>query len=144
MSDLALEDMLRPPRAKVLDRALFKKTLPLSAAKVKDRTQITQIRKTLKNDLLGAERVQSVRGVLESSGEFSKALLLKRSIRPEGLSNPPLPKLLTHTRSRNMDIRDQGLCEEPTDRCHFLRSGPQLRVLDILCVGVLDDFSNDD
>ena len=78
------EDMFRPPRVKVFDRALFRRTIPLAAAKVKDRTQISPLRHALNNEMLTIERVQSVKNILERNGDIAKGVLLRPGIKSTG------------------------------------------------------------
>ena len=80
-------EMFRPPvnRAmRVLDRSFFKKNVPLSAAQVRDRKQISKLRIELQKDVLKLERMQIVQNVPVAPGEVGKALLLRPEIRSEG------------------------------------------------------------
>ncbi|CAG7961672.1 unnamed protein product [Penicillium salamii] len=78
------DNMFRPPvnRAmRTLDRSFFRKTIPLSAARVFKASDISNVRKALaKSDLLVLPRVNSVREVKEQDGSVLKALLLKGEI----------------------------------------------------------------
>ena len=80
-------DMFRPPinRAmRVLDRSLFQKKVPLSAARVFDKTKIAKLRSELAHDVLRLDRFQCVQSVRGSKGEEHKALLLNPQIKPDG------------------------------------------------------------
>ena len=82
-------DMFRPPvnRAmRVLDRSLFQRKVPLSAAKVYDKTKIAKLRSELGHDVLRLERFQCVQPIRGSKGEEHKALLLNPQIKPDGRS----------------------------------------------------------
>ena len=82
-------DMFRPPvnRAmRVLDRSLFQRKVPLSAAKVYDKTKIAKLRSELGYDVLRLERFQCVKPIRGSKGEEHKALLLNPQIKPDGRS----------------------------------------------------------
>ena len=82
-------DMFRPPvnRAmRVLDRSCFQKRVPLSAAKVYDKTQISKLRSELGHDVLRLERFQCVQPIRGTKGEEHKALLLDPRIKPNGRS----------------------------------------------------------
>ena len=82
-------DMIQPPvnRAmRMLDRAFFKKTVPLSAAKIMDRKQIARIRSELGHDVLRINRMQSIQSIRGPQGEDSKVLLLKPCIKIEGIA----------------------------------------------------------
>lgn len=79
--------MFRPPinRAmRALDRSFFQKSIPLSAAKIRDNRQISKYRTELGPDLLRLERMQTVRSVRDSEGQEAKALLLRHEVRPDG------------------------------------------------------------
>lgn len=81
----AHSDMFRPPinrLMKVLDPSFFHKSIPISAAQVKDPTQISRFQKELKNDILQLERIAAVRYI--SKNEGAKALLLKPEIKASG------------------------------------------------------------
>lgn len=84
------DNMFRPPvnRAmRTLDRSFFRKTIPLSAARVFKASDISNVRKALaKSDLLVLPRVNSVREVKEQDGSVLKALLLKGEINVDGKS----------------------------------------------------------
>ena len=82
-------DMFRPPvnRAmRVLDRSSFQKKVPLSAARVFDKTKIAKLRSELGHDVLRLERFQCVQSIRGSKGEEHKALLLNPQIKPDGRS----------------------------------------------------------
>jgi len=84
--------LFRPPihrsTAAVLDRALFSKTIPIAAARVTDRKQISRCRSQLdkSKELLHLERLTVVRDdpdpILASKG--GKCLLLKPEVKPDG------------------------------------------------------------
>ena len=79
--------MFRPPinRAmRVLDRSFFQKKVPLSAARVLDKTKIAKLRSELGHDVLRLDRFQCVQSVRGSKGEEHKALLLNPQIKPDG------------------------------------------------------------
>lgn len=82
--------MFRPPvhRAmRTLDRSVFRKTVPLSAARVFKPSDISNVRKELlKGDLLVLPRVNGIREVKEQDGSVLKALLLKENIKADGKS----------------------------------------------------------
>lgn len=72
---------------RTLDRSFFRKTIPLSAARVFKASDISNVRKALaKSDLLVLPRVNSVREVKEQDGSVLKALLLKGEINVDGKS----------------------------------------------------------
>ena len=85
--------MFRPPiqrsAAAVLDRALFSKTIPIAAARVTDKKQISRCRTQLdkSRELLRLERLMIVRDdpdpILASKG--GKCLLLKPEVKPDGI-----------------------------------------------------------
>lgn len=80
-------DMFRPPvnRAmRVLDRSCFRKKVPLSAAKVYDKTKIAKLRSELGHDVLKLERFQCVQPIRGTKGEEHRALLLDPRIKPNG------------------------------------------------------------
>ena len=75
--------MFRPPinrLMKVLDRSFFQKSVPISAARVKEKTQIARFLKELNNDLLRLRRISTVILI-----EDAKALLLKPEIKANGM-----------------------------------------------------------
>ncbi|MCJ1397353.1 tRNA(m(1)G37)methyltransferase [Xylographa trunciseda] len=82
-------DMFRPPvnRAmRVLDRAFFRKTVPLAAARIFEDDQISRCRNFLSQDILHVDRISSIRPIPDDrvSGQRGrKALLLNPDIRPE-------------------------------------------------------------
>ena len=79
--------MFRPPvnRAmRALDRSFFQKSIPLSAARIRDNKQISRYRLELAHDLLKLDRMQSVKSVRDSDGHEVKALLLRPGVRPDG------------------------------------------------------------
>lgn len=82
-------DMFRPPvnRAmRVLDRSWFQKKVPLSVAKVYDKTRIAKLRSELGHDVLRLERFQCVQPIRDTNGDEHKALLLDPRIKPNGRS----------------------------------------------------------
>ena len=95
--------MFRPPvnRAmRVLDRAFFQKRVPLTAARVWDRSKISICRKDLEKskDLLVLERMPTVHPDPEegSGSNGRKCLLLKPEIKRSGMSQTgALWRLLT-------------------------------------------------
>lgn len=79
--------MFRPPinRAmRALDRSFFRKSIPLSAARIRDNKQISRYRTELGRDLLKLDRTPAVRSVKDSEGQEAKALLLRPEVRPDG------------------------------------------------------------
>lgn len=88
MNELLESTMFRPPinRAmRALDRSFFQKSIPLSAAKIRDNKQISKYRTELGPDLLRLERMQTVRSVRDpEGGQAAKALLLRPEVRPDG------------------------------------------------------------
>lgn len=80
--------MFRPPvnRAmRTLDRSFFRKTIPLSAARVFKPSDISKVRKDLlNNDLLVLPRISSIREVKEQDGSVLKALLLRENVKVDG------------------------------------------------------------
>ncbi|MCJ1280917.1 tRNA(m(1)G37)methyltransferase [Xylographa opegraphella] len=85
----ALSDMFRPPvnhAMRVLDRAFFRKSVPLAAARVIDDAQISRCRTYLSKDVLHVDRISCVRSIPgeQSAGQKAcKALLLSPNIRPD-------------------------------------------------------------
>lgn len=80
-------DMFRPPinRAmRALDRSFFKKSIPLSAARIRDSKQISKYRTELGHDVLRLDRMPAVRSVRDPDGQEGKALLLKPEVKPDG------------------------------------------------------------
>ncbi|MCJ1434717.1 tRNA(m(1)G37)methyltransferase [Xylographa pallens] len=81
--------MFRPPvnhAMRVLDRAFFRKTVPLAAARVIEDDQISRCRTSLGQDILHIDRISCVRSFPDdNSGEQwgRKALLLSPNIRPD-------------------------------------------------------------
>lgn len=79
--------MFRPPinRAmRALDRSFFEKSIPLSAARIRDNKHISKCRTELGPDLLKLDRMSAVRRVRDSEGQEAKALLLRPEVRPDG------------------------------------------------------------
>ena len=79
--------MFRPPinRAmRTLDRSFFQKSIPLSAARIRDNKQISKYRTELGHDLLKLDRMSAVRPVRDSEGQEAKALLLRPEVKPDG------------------------------------------------------------
>lgn len=82
--------MFRPPvnRAmRVLDRSFFHKTVPLSAATVFKKSDISSARSELSKsrDLLVVPRLNSIQEVKESNDLVRKCLLLREDIKYDGL-----------------------------------------------------------
>lgn len=91
--------MFRPPinRAmRALDRSFFKKSVPLSAARIRDNKQISKYRTELGHDLLRLDRMPAVRSVRDSDGQEAKALLLRPEVKPDDAStwSPKLSDLV--------------------------------------------------
>ena len=89
MSETPESAMFRPPinRAmRVLDRSFFQKSIPISAARIRDNKQISKYRTELGHDLLKLDRMHSIRSVRDSEGQESKALLLRPEVRQDGNS----------------------------------------------------------
>lgn len=81
--------MFRPPvnRAmRTLDRSFFRKTVPISAAKVFQNSEISKVRKELNGsrDLLIQPRLSSVQDIKEPDGVMRKALLLREDLKHDG------------------------------------------------------------
>lgn len=86
-----LHDMFRPPvnRAmRTLDRSFFRKTVPISAAKVFQNSDISNVRKELSGsrDLLALPRMSSIHDAKEPDGLMRKALLLREDVKHDGES----------------------------------------------------------
>lgn len=84
-----LPAMFRPPvnRAmKTLDRSFFRKTVPIAAAKIFEKSQISSVRQALgKNrDLLVLPRLNVVRDFKEQDRAVRKGLLLREDVKPDG------------------------------------------------------------
>ena len=86
-----IDDMLRPPvnRAmRQLDRAFFKKTVPIAAARIFSNQHISPCRKDLEksDDLFRFERISSVQADpgAGADGNGRKCLLLKPGVRHNG------------------------------------------------------------
>jgi tRNA (guanine37-N1)-methyltransferase len=84
-----LPAMFRPPvnRAmKTLDRSFFRKTVPIAAAKIFEKSQISNVRQALgKNkDLLVLPRLNVVRDFKEQDGAIRKGLLLREDVKADG------------------------------------------------------------
>lgn len=92
-------EMFRPPvnRAmRTLDRSFFRKTIPISAAKIFKNSEISKLRQELtkSKDLLTVPRVSTVRDIQDEDG-VKKALLLREDLRHDGAFRlPELPYLL--------------------------------------------------
>jgi tRNA (guanine37-N1)-methyltransferase len=93
--------MFRPPvnRAmRTLDRSFFRKTIPLSAARVFKPSDISKVQKELvKTDLLVLPRISTVQSIKQEDGSVLKALLLREHVKVDGRS------LRLH-RGRNTDF----------------------------------------
>lgn len=84
-----LPAMFRPPvnRAmRTLDRSFFRKTVPISAAKVFQNSEISRVRKELSasRDLLVLPRLNVVREIQDQDGVAKKALLLREDLKHDG------------------------------------------------------------
>lgn len=84
-----LPAMFRPPinRAmRTLDRSFFRKTVPISAAKVYQNSEISRVRKELfaSRDLLVLPRLNVVREIGDQDGVPKKALLLREDLKHDG------------------------------------------------------------
>ncbi|KAJ5475579.1 tRNA (guanine(37)-N1)-methyltransferase [Penicillium diatomitis] len=78
--------MFRPPvnRAmKSLDRSFFRKTVPLAAAKIFEKSQISNVRQALgkSHDLLVLPRLNVIRELKDQDGAVRKGLLLREDIK---------------------------------------------------------------
>lgn len=85
-----LPEMFRPPvnRAmRTLDRSFFRKTVPVSAAKIFQNSEISRVRKALANkkELLVLPRLNVVRELQDQDG-VKKALLLREDMKHDGES----------------------------------------------------------
>lgn len=84
-----LPAMFRPPvnRAmRTLDRSFFRKTVPISAAKIYQNSEISRVRKELfaSRDLLVLPRLNVVREIVDQDGVARKALLLREDLEHDG------------------------------------------------------------
>lgn len=95
-----LEEMFRPPinRAmKVLDRSFFKKTIPISAARILDIKNASKLRLDLQKskDILFVDRLSNI--ALDPVEEYAKAgkkcILLRPQVTESGLSTPWSPRV---------------------------------------------------
>lgn len=87
MSESPESAMFRPPvnRAmRVLDRSFFQKSIPISAARIRDTKQISKCRAELGRDTLKLDRLQSIRSIRDSEGQETKALLLRPEVKQDG------------------------------------------------------------
>ena len=87
MSESPESAMFRPPvnRAmRVLDRSFFQKSIPISAARIRDNKQISKCRAELGHDTLKLDRLQSIRSIRDSEGQETKALLLRPEVKQDG------------------------------------------------------------
>ena len=87
MNEIVEFAMFRPPinRAmRALDRSFFQKSILLSAARIRDKKQISKYRSELSHDLLKLDRMQAVRSVKDSEGQETKALLLRPGVKQDG------------------------------------------------------------
>ena len=87
MNKISDSAMFRPPinRAmRALDRSFFQKTIPISAARIRDNKQISKCRSELGDDLLKLDRFPSVRSVRDPEGNEAKALLLRPGVKQDG------------------------------------------------------------
>lgn len=104
-------EMFRPPvnhTMGVLDRAFFKKRVPLTAARVLDNKQISQCRAELGDAMLRLERLANVRPDPDAGSAMSgkKSLLLRPDIRFDGMHVvllPGIPHLMGLSRLVHMD-----------------------------------------
>ncbi|CAD6574698.1 MAG: tRNA(m(1)G37)methyltransferase [Alectoria sarmentosa] len=81
---------------RALDRSFFQKSIPLSAARIRDNKQISRYRTELGHDLLKLDRMPAVRSVWDSNGQEAKALLLRPEVKPNDAStwSPKLSELV--------------------------------------------------
>jgi tRNA (guanine37-N1)-methyltransferase len=84
-----LPEMFRPPinRAmRTLDRSFFRRSVPLSAARIFKASDISKIRKELtkSNDVLSVPRLNAIRQVEGQDGSSLKALLLREDLKANG------------------------------------------------------------
>lgn len=84
-----LSPMFRPPvnrTMRTLDRAFFRKVVPLSAAKVFQHSDISRLRNELikSSDILAVPRVNCVRNIEDTDGLVRKALLLREDLKHDG------------------------------------------------------------
>lgn len=82
--------MFRPPvnrTMRTLDRSFFRKTIPLSAAAIYKKSDISSTRSELvkSRDLLAVPRLDSIREMKESDGLVRKCLLLRQDVKHDGL-----------------------------------------------------------
>lgn len=85
-----ISEMFRPPvnRAmRTLDRSFFRKTVPVSAAKIFKNSEISHVRKVLgsNKELLVLPRLNVVRELQDQDG-VKKALLLREDMKHDGES----------------------------------------------------------
>ncbi|KAF2225458.1 Met-10+ like-protein-domain-containing protein [Elsinoe ampelina] len=90
------EDMFRPPvnlAMKTLDRAFFSKKIPLSAARILNNSQISNIRAQLdrSKDSLSLSRCQNVRPDPSAEAAGKRCILLRPQINDEGQEWPWTP-----------------------------------------------------
>jgi tRNA (guanine37-N1)-methyltransferase len=106
------DDMLRPPvnRAmRTLDRAFFKKALPVAAARIFNNQHISQCRMELQKskDLLAMDRLSPIISDPESGSEKAgmKCLLLHMGIKHDGMLYAPAvyTELISPGRCLNME-----------------------------------------
>ena len=84
-------DMFRPPinRAmKSLDRSFFRKEVPIAAARVLEKTQISRLRTDLHHDILNVNRVSVIKDDPIKKG--FKSILLRPEIKSDGINTLPL------------------------------------------------------
>lgn len=69
---------------RALDRSFFQKSIPLSAARIRDNKQISKYWTELGCDVLKLDRIPVVRSVWDSDGQEAKALLLRPEVKSNG------------------------------------------------------------
>lgn len=82
--------MFRPPvnRAmRTLDRSFFRRSSPIAAARVFKNSEISKIRQSLasSSDLLVLPRLNIIRDVKDEEGVTRKALLLRETLKHDGM-----------------------------------------------------------
>ena len=117
MSEPPESAMFRPPvnRAmRVLDRSFFQKSIPISAARIRDNKQISKYRTELGHDTLRLDRMQTVRSVRDSEGQETKALLLRPEVKQDG--NITFFSFFLFSLKRNGGDRVGGVWREERER----------------------------
>lgn len=119
-----------------LDRAFFKKAIPLAAAHIFDSKNITRFQKECAKDVLRLPRTKTLVTEVDANGQERKLLLLRPGVKADGescvVARMGRAQLTPRRRPINSERKDAGVCYRKDCRAAAIHAPHDLRELELL------------